>query len=619
MRIPFRRIDPVLAGLIVFSLALLPVFLIGPGGAVTSWAVQTCFDVVNMVCAGRLARMTTEDRLARRFWRAVLIATALSGIGDGFQTGLAVLHLSDHRPSAIQTAFVVLGMVVVVVAMLLHPFGGAGRQRLRLWLDAATVVTAVAVCLWYFNLADALAGEPQTELIGSVVTWVVMLLVTVGLLKLVLSGNTTFARGPGIVASVGVAGTALAASTVTLLTGTNDPGVIYVAQLMPCALIPMGLRYQALRMRRTSAPVPTSGRRSSRLPYLAVAAVQILLIVALLDRGSEAKLWGAAAGTAVITALVLSRQIAAFTDNERLFAQIDQSMNEVQRQREWFRSLVQHSSDITLVVGEDGAIRFATPAVQRVLGIQAEQLDGATLSARLHPDDRQTLRELMQRLASQPGTEAGTQARMQHTDGSYRWLQIVAVDLTDNLSVNGVVFNARDVTEARELHDELRYQATHDTLTGLANRNLLQQQLSSQAAANPVSILLIDLDDFKPINDRHGHHAGDRVLTAVAQRLTSLAGAAGLAVRLGGDEFAVLLPQAGPTDAQKHAEQVTQVLSEPIRLAGGQVVMVGASVGVASGPAHDAEALFKDADAAMYRVKSQRKATHSATVLEPTP
>ncbi|GAB2586889.1 hypothetical protein Aab01nite_50960 [Paractinoplanes abujensis] len=606
MRDLARRSDPVLAGLAAVSVAIVLWFLAGPGGATTSWGVQTCLDLLMAVFAGRMVRATAGQRHARRFWRAVLFAGVTCGLGDGYQTVLTVVHGANHQPSPVQTGLVVLGMVTVVFTMLFHPLGGTGRRRLRLWLDATTVLTAVIVFLWYFVLARVVTDGDTTELIGAVATSAVMVLITVGLLKLLLSGTAPFDRGPGLVASLGVAGTAVAASTVTLLTGTDDPGVIYAAQLVPCLLMPVGMRYQELRMRRRSAEARDSGRRASRLPYVAVAAVQLLLLAALAGRGGDLQMWGVTIGAVAITALVLSRQSAAFTDIERLTDEIDRS-------REWFRSLLQHSSDVTLAVGRDGSVGFTTPAVHKVLGIESAELYGTALADLVHPDDVPTLRELLARLAAQPGAEADAQMRLRHTDGSYRWLQVVGVDLTGNPRVNAIVFNARDVTEARALHDELRHQATHDALTGLADRSLLEQRLAGLPDGQ-VSVLLIDLDGFKPINDRYGHHAGDQVLMAVAERLTTWTPGHGLAVRLGGDEFAVLLPGSDGAAAADRAEQIALAVAEPVRLPDGREVTVGASVGVATGAPGDATQLLKDADAAMYRRKARRTGSALAPV-----
>ncbi|SNY46794.1 PAS domain S-box-containing protein/diguanylate cyclase (GGDEF) domain-containing protein [Paractinoplanes atraurantiacus] len=577
------RVDPGLLALAVAGVVLVLWFLAGPGGATVSWAVQTALDVSIAVVAWRLVRATVGQRHARRFWRAVAVTGLACAAGDGYQTVLAVMHLSGHQPSPVQTGFVVFGMVVAMVAMVCHPLGGAGRQRLRLWLDAVTVLAAVAVFLWYFVLADVVAEGNRAEVAGAAVASAIMLLLSVGLLKLLLSGTAPFAKGPGLMATAGVAGTAIAASTVTLLTGTDDPGVIYVSQLLPCLLMPMAMRWQELRMRRRGASAgPRRRRHGSRLPYLAVVAVQLLLVAALTTRSADPQVWGVSVGAVLITVLVLSRQMAAFTDNERM--------------REWFQSVVQHSSDLTLVVGADGQVRFATPAARRILGTAPDELVGAALADRVLPEDRPVLTELLTRLAAERGADADAELRLRHTDGSYRWLQVVGVDLTGNPSVAAIVFNARDVTEARRLHDELSHRATHDALTGLANRSLLELRLEELPADETISIVLIDLDGFKPINDNYGHHAGDQVLVAVADRLSVFGG---LAARLGGDEFALLI--YGDFSDKSSIEAA---IAEPIWITATQRVQVGASVGIATGGPGEGGRLLREADAAMYREKA---------------
>jgi diguanylate cyclase (GGDEF)-like protein len=168
-----------------------------------------------------------------------------------------------------------------------------------------------------------------------------------------------------------------------------------------------------------------------------------------------------------------------------------------------------------------------------------------------------------------------------------------------------VVFNARDVTVARHLQEELRHQATHDTLTGLPNRTLLQERLEALPAGAPVSLAVLDLDGFKQVNDAHGHHAGDALLVEVARRLTAALDPEDLAVRIGGDEFALLLPGADGRRAERVAERCAAVLREPVRVAGADL-RVGASVGVATGTVGETARLLVQADAAMYVRKHGR-------------
>jgi len=177
------------------------------------------------------------------------------------------------------------------------------------------------------------------------------------------------------------------------------------------------------------------------------------------------------------------------------------------------------------------------------------------------------------------------------------------------LRENGTLLHRLDTSllEARGLQEQLRHQATHDALTGLANRALFDERLD--AVTGPAAVLLVDLDGFKSINDTHGHHAGDAILTAVARRLRRCVPAPATAARIGGDEFAVLLPGADEPTARLLAGRFTALLDEPVAV-DGVVLRAEASIGVAAGavPAGTAPAtLLREADAAMYARKHRTR------------
>ncbi|MBB2947990.1 diguanylate cyclase (GGDEF)-like protein/PAS domain S-box-containing protein [Actinoplanes lutulentus] len=602
--------DPVLLALLTTGLLLAPWFLAGPGGTTMPWVIQAALDVLMAYIAWRLARHPEMPAAGRRFWQVVMIACASCAIGDTYQCLMVLANPGTTRISLVQTTFVVAGMATVVVATLRHPLGGAGRQRLRLWFDTATVLTGVAVFLWYFLLAEEIGGRHDSDRWAASATAVVMLLIAFGVLKLILSGTAPFTRVSGSAAALGVAGTALAAPITTGLVGDPGLGLMTVVQLLPCVLTTAALRLQQLQAGLLAPRLPGPlGPRSSRLPYLAVVATQLLLVWSLREKTIDSRLWGVAIGVVVITALVLGRQLVAFRDNERLLGELDE-------QRERFRALVQNTSDLTLVVDPLGKIDYASPAAERVLGLTPEQLLETNLYDRTHPDDLSAVNELSEQLAARPGHGVTTQLRWRHADGTHRWLDVVSTDLRNNPSVGGVVLNARDATETRALHDELRRQASHDALTGLANRVLLHRRLQESAAVT-VSMLLIDLDGFKQVNDLHGHHAGDVVLQTVAERLTGMLGAGELAARLGGDEFAVLLPGTAEAEATNLAEQIAAVVAEPMMVAG-QWLSVGASVGVATGTPGEGDGLLREADALMYERKKARKAGGTALTDDPS-
>ncbi|MEV4514043.1 EAL domain-containing protein [Dactylosporangium sp. NPDC049525] len=175
---------------------------------------------------------------------------------------------------------------------------------------------------------------------------------------------------------------------------------------------------------------------------------------------------------------------------------------------------------------------------------------------------------------------------------------------------NAVLLDRLSDSQAR-----LSHQAFHDGLTGLSNRVLFQDRLDHALALHhrdqrPLAVLFLDLDDFKAVNDRYGHHAGDRLLRLVADRLRGAVREGDTIARVGGDEFAVLLEGGGDPGAP--AERIMAALREPFDL-DGATVTVAASVGLVEagthGPVHTADMLLRRADAAMYAGKRQGKGT----------
>ncbi len=189
------------------------------------------------------------------------------------------------------------------------------------------------------------------------------------------------------------------------------------------------------------------------------------------------------------------------------------------------------------------------------------------------------------------------------------------VNLTQDPDVRGIVMNLHDVTDRKQIENQLVHHAFHDTLTDLANRSLLLDRLEhalNQAARTGIdpAVLYVDLDNFKAINDTLGHKAGDEVLCEVARRIEEALRAGDTLARIGGDEFVVLIEQSVDTmsDARAISERVLEELRSPFELTE-HTVTLSASIGIAeaSGDA-SADSLVRDADIAMYEAKSQGRA-----------
>ena len=209
------------------------------------------------------------------------------------------------------------------------------------------------------------------------------------------------------------------------------------------------------------------------------------------------------------------------------------------------------------------------------------------------------------------------ECRLVRPDGTVRVIHALGeCVISDTGSLTKLIGTCQDITERKQLQDEIEHMAFHDSLTGLANRTLLlnrlEHALAVQARSSRASALLfIDLDDFKKSNDTLGHSAGDGLLIEVARRLLASVRGNDTVARLGGDEFAVLIEGVGLTEAIQTAERVQRALQQPVRIQGGEV-SVQASIGitVTEEPSRPDDVL-RDADAAMYAAKRRGKNSYS--------
>jgi diguanylate cyclase (GGDEF)-like protein/PAS domain S-box-containing protein len=280
-----------------------------------------------------------------------------------------------------------------------------------------------------------------------------------------------------------------------------------------------------------------------------------------------------------------------------------------------FRSLIQNSSDVTLVIGEGQLCTYVSPAVTQLLGYTPEELVGRPVSEFIHPDERQRVFAGLGSELQESAETSPIQFRMRRADSSWREVEAVVADQRLRPSVGGYVAHVRDITERKEFEALLAHRALHDPLTGLANRQLILDRTEQMLARSrrtfaPVSAFFIDLDNFKDANDSLGHEAGDYLLRSVADRFAGLLRASDTVGRLGGDEFVILaegLSMAGGPEVV--ADRVREVLRPPFLVEGfeGIPITITASIGIAIGDRPSAQELLRDADIALYRAKAAGK------------
>ena len=275
--------------------------------------------------------------------------------------------------------------------------------------------------------------------------------------------------------------------------------------------------------------------------------------------------------------------------------------------------------------GDPADTIYISPQLETILGYKPEEWigSGERWSQHLHPDDRDWVIEETDRCA-RTGEDFRAEYRLTARDGATVWVHDEAVVVRENISEpywQGVMV---DITGQKERERRLDFMAHNDRLTGLPNRELFEEMLDAAIARArrseaAVAVLVLDIDDFKLVNDSLGHAAGDELLAAVATRLRELAGPSDFLARQGGDEFLVLLPDIPgqgivPGPDMDHALLVAESFVARIQRAletafslGGTDVIVTASVGISMFPsaATDARVLLKHADAAMYRSKAK--------------
>ena len=316
------------------------------------------------------------------------------------------------------------------------------------------------------------------------------------------------------------------------------------------------------------------------------------------------------------------------------YMQLHRIRRQLAERDQLFQLISENAADMIALVDGDGRRLYNSPAYQKVLGYSPEDLNSTSSLEQIHPDDRPRVLKAAEN-ARTSGRGERLEYRIRHKDGSWRTLESTANAIrnakgqTDKL----VIVN-RDITERKRAEELLAHNAFHDGLTNLPNRALFLDRLqhaltlSKRHSNYKFAVLLIDVDEFKIINDSLGHSAGDALLIKIGQRLSDAVRRADTVARphnscepekpinddrlarLGGDEFAILLDDIrDPIEAVRVAERIQIELATPF-VVNQQQIVISASIGIASStsPHTQAEDLMRDADLAMYRAKRAGKA-----------
>lgn len=289
----------------------------------------------------------------------------------------------------------------------------------------------------------------------------------------------------------------------------------------------------------------------------------------------------------------------------------------LQRNEKRFRALIENITDTITILDRQGNLRYASPSIEKLLGYPVEARLGQPTLPLVCEDNAPQVRRAFWRLLRRPDSyQYLSDFQVYHADGNLVAIEATMTNMLHDPAVEGIVINCHNITERKQVENQLRHDALHDALTGLPNRTLFMERLFqaiAQRKRHPdcgFAVLYLDLDRFKAINDSLGHLAGDRLLVEVARRLERQVRGDDTVARLSGDEFAILLPDI-TTDLEAHklAARLQQCLQKPLQL-DYQEVTVTASIGIVIASDRDLTPsdLLRDADSAMYRAKQLGKA-----------
>ncbi|MGY1856570.1 diguanylate cyclase domain-containing protein [Modestobacter sp. SYSU DS0290] len=562
---------------------------VSPAGALPQWddGVLAVFGCWSAWQCHRLTRGT--DRRERLPWQvlgtsallysvASLLASAGNGSSvDGLRTADAFMLLAALGP--------------VVTAALI-----GGRVRGTRWpilvIDGLLVTVALVIVADVLVLSTALAPGASPSALAPVVLayglYPAVAIGAVGALCTVSSAAVHRSASAMILmtALLGLASGLIAAQTVSPvepLAAASDVAVV----------LAMATGLHTVALAPTERPDPGAAPRVNAagvvVVVVALVGVPVTLVLALiLDLPIGA---GEIACTAALITLLLLRTAVRIRDTGRMTA-------DLVRSEEDFRGLVEASSDGVAIVGADLRLEFTSPAARTLLGL-SDAAPNPLLLDLLHEEDRARVARDLTAVVGE-GAPA-LHLRVLPAGGEPRDLEVTHHERPGS---GRRVLHLRDVTTRRRRERELERMAFTDHLTRLRNRAMLFQEMAVPAAGDR-SLLVLDLDGFKAVNDSAGHEAGDLLLVEVARRLEGLVRAEDLVARLGGDEFAVLL--AGAEDAATEAAQrVVDVLARPYRV-GGRTFSVGASVGLCRVHPGGGQLAFRQADAALRAAKQAGK------------
>jgi diguanylate cyclase (GGDEF)-like protein len=565
------------------------------GDSFAASCLGTPLGLLAVFAAARAARRSTDSSALRRAWLWIALALAGQAGGDIYELTSEAMGVELPYPSPADALYISFYPLMLVGILSLPSARRIGERALELVLDCAIVGLGGGAAVSYLVLGpQVLEGTTPLEAVMTI-AYPVGDMILIGALAAAVMGNPVPAVRTSLRWISGAIGLFILGDLFfgyLILHGTYEDASLlnlsYQAAFV-CFIVAASSRPDPSA---STAASPRSQGRRSWLPYVAVAAAIAALVRA--DVG-ESFFPGLAVTlmTATVLVLVVARQLVSLSELSRSRARLAEA-----------QSLAQIGSWDWDIAGDQ--VRLSREGA-RLLGIEVgTPVDFSQIDAIVHPDDRINFERVVKAAIAEQRPYA-LELRFVHPSGEvHTFFARGEVTVKDGVVVS-LHGTHQDITDRKRLETQLEYQAVHDPLTGLFNRRQFSEELEralrfASRYDRAGAVLMIDVDDFKLVNDVHGHAFGDQQLKSVAAAIASRARDTDLVARLGGDEFTVVLPEADIADAHEAAEDIRRTVEE-----GGAAHL---SIGVA--PFDGKTQLVADdvlvaADMALYQAKHDGK------------
>lgn len=550
---------------------------------------------------------------AARAWRLVSLANLSFLVGNVLWIYFENYLGEQPFPSWADAGYLAFYPLMFVGLLSLVDKFRSGEERLNFWLDSSVVAIGGSMVVWYF-LIRPMAASHDGDMVKTLLTIgypVGDLVVLLGVSSLLMRRTGFSNEWPVNFLLIGCVVNFAADFTFSYqnLQGTYvSGGPMDALFTLACYPVMLGAHMQwivASRNETSWRPIHQTSTRNFWVPYLAVAVVYLVRVAVVFEAPTE-PLDSMIAVTGVVTALVIIRQFMFVRENTKANLALSELQERVQ-------GIFSASTDAIGLADFNGTLTEVNDSFIRLTGYRRDQIVGTMKYQEFVPDNSFETSNPPER-----GNQFEFERELVRKDGSKRSVTTTLYPVHDAAGQPAAMaVVVRDITDRRALEEQLTHQAMHDSLTGLANRTLLQNRVAAALSRakrrnSRIAVLFIDLDNFKTVNDTLGHAAGDILLVNISDRLRKCLRLSDTPARLGGDEFAVLLEDfEDETEKELVAARLLDEIRRPVDIQGREV-FVGASIGIAANsPADQPEDLLRKADVAMYTAKRSGKNCYS--------